>query len=279
MAPPFACAFRAAQDRRKFANVHRFQRSPIAEEAISRAAQLHGVEREAGGLPPDQRAAVRTAKARPVHDDLQGWLHVQLSAISGKPYLPQAARSALTRMKPLRPYLADGGLEIDDTTAEHAMRAIAPGRGNELFVGSPQAAVPLPPPAPLSRPPSSTAPIPRPGSPTPPPASRTTKLPASMACSSENKQSDRTCVDAPSSASVILSAIGHVIRCGRVSGLEVATFHAPRACMEIGRSGPVRLPALDGGSSGMMVLPTRSLHHLPLRSSVLHTPATTPRRT
>jgi len=72
--------------------------------------------------------------------------------------------------------------------------------------------------------------------------------------------------------------IGHVIRCGRVSGLEVAAFQAPRTCMEICRSGPVRLPALDGASSGIMVLPIRSLDRLPLRSSVLLTSAATYRR-
>lgn len=63
-----------------------------------------------------------------------------------------------------------------------------------------------------------------------------------------------------------LGAFGHVIRCGRVSGLEDAACHAPRACMEICRPGPVRLPALDGAPSGMLVRPTRSLDRLPLRS-------------
>ncbi len=74
-----------------------------------------------------------------------------------------------------------------------------------------------------------------------------------------------TCVDAPLDASGILGTIGHVIRCGRVSGLEDAAFHMPRACMEICRSGPVRLPALDGAPSGMLVCPTRSLDRMPLR--------------
>ncbi|MBL9060872.1 MAG: hypothetical protein JNK88_12700, partial [Mangrovicoccus sp.] len=37
------------------------------------------------------------------------------------------------------------------------------------------------------------------------------------------------CVDAPLDASGILGSFGHVIRCGRVSGLEDAACHAPRA--------------------------------------------------
>jgi len=72
--------------------------------------------------------------------------------------------------------------------------------------------------------------------------------------------------------------IGHVIRCGRVSGLEDAACQASRVCMEICRSGPVRLSALDCASWGMMVLPIRSHDRLPLRSSVLLTSSATPRR-
>ena len=51
-----------------------------------------------------------------------------------------------------------------------------------------------------------------------------------------------------------------------MSGLEDAACHAPRACMEICRSEPVRLPTLDRAAVPLMVLPTRSLDRLPLRS-------------
>lgn len=50
---------------------------------------------------------------------------------------PQAIRYALTRLRRLRPYLAHGILELDNNTAERAMRAIALDRKNDLFVGSP----------------------------------------------------------------------------------------------------------------------------------------------
>ena len=40
-------------------------------------------------------------------------------------------------MRRLRPYLSNGILELDNNTAERAMRAIALGRKNYLFVGSP----------------------------------------------------------------------------------------------------------------------------------------------
>lgn len=45
-------------------------------------------------------------------------------------------RRGLTRMARLRPYLDHGILELDNNTAERAMRSVAIGRNNYLFVGS-----------------------------------------------------------------------------------------------------------------------------------------------
>lgn len=57
--------------------------------------------------------------------------------ISGISPLASTIRYALTRMPRLRPYLDHGALEIDNKPAERAMWAIALGRKNYLFVGSP----------------------------------------------------------------------------------------------------------------------------------------------
>ena len=56
--------------------------------------------------------------------------------ISAKTPLAAAIRHALTRMKHLRPYIEHGFLEIDNNPAERAMRPIALGRKNYLFMGS-----------------------------------------------------------------------------------------------------------------------------------------------
>lgn len=125
-----------AHIRRKFVDVHRAQGSPIVGDAVRRIAELHAIEKDIRGSPPDRRAAVRQAKARPILDDLETWLAEQLTAISGKTPLAAAIRYALTRMGRLRPYLEHGGLELDNNSAERAMRAIALGRKNYLFVGS-----------------------------------------------------------------------------------------------------------------------------------------------
>ena len=125
-----------AHVRRKFVDIHRAQASPIAEEAIRRIARLYAVEKEARGLPPDKRVELRQGRAAPVFDDLEVWLAMQLTRISGKSPLAAAIRYALTRMERMRPYLANGILELDNNTAERGMRAIALGRKNYLFVGS-----------------------------------------------------------------------------------------------------------------------------------------------
>ena len=87
-------------------------------------------------MPPDKRVELRQARAAPVFDDLELWLAMQLTRISGKSPLAAAIRYGLTRMERMRPYLAHGILELDNNTAERGMRAIALGRKNYLFVGS-----------------------------------------------------------------------------------------------------------------------------------------------
>ena len=125
-----------AHVRRKFVDVHRAQGSAIAEDAIRRIAQLYAVEKQARGSPPEARIEIRQAQAKPIFDDLEMWLHAQLPSISGKSPLAGAIRYALTRMARLRPYLDHGILELDNNTAERAMRSVAIGRKNYLFVGS-----------------------------------------------------------------------------------------------------------------------------------------------
>ena len=101
-----------AHVRRKFFDIHASQGSAIAKEALERIAKLYAVEEEARGQPPDRRKAIRQAKAKPVFDDLEAWLRVQLTRISAKSTLASAIRYALARMKRLRCYLDHGSLEL-----------------------------------------------------------------------------------------------------------------------------------------------------------------------
>ena len=121
---------------RKFVDVFQSEGSVIAEEAIRRIAALYAVEKDARRQAPEDRVRLRQESAKPILDDLESWLSKQLNRISGKSELAKAIRYALTRMKKLRPYLDRGFLEIDNNAAERAMKPVALGRKNYLFVGS-----------------------------------------------------------------------------------------------------------------------------------------------
>ena len=125
-----------AHIRRKFVDVHRSQGSSIAEEAIRRIGQLYAVEKEARGSPPDQRTAIRQAKAKPIFDDLEDWLGGQLTTISGKSPLAQAVRYALSRMRRLKPYLDRGILELDTDVLEQPLFQTFLGLGGRSFQAS-----------------------------------------------------------------------------------------------------------------------------------------------
>jgi transposase len=127
-----------AHVRRKFVDVFASQGSAIAQQAILWIAELYAIEKEIRGKSPAERAAVRQARAKPIFDRLEQWLHAQLPKISGKSPLAQAIRYALGRMPKARPYLSNGRLSLDNNAAERAMKPVAIGRKNYLFAGSPR---------------------------------------------------------------------------------------------------------------------------------------------
>jgi transposase len=125
-----------AHVRRKFYDIHVAHASPIAAEALDRIGRLYGIEAEIRGRPPDERAAVRQARAGPELEALHAWLHATVMQLSKKSELALAIRYALSRWSALTRYRDDGRLEIDNNAAERALRAVALGRKNWLFAGS-----------------------------------------------------------------------------------------------------------------------------------------------
>ena len=125
-----------AHVRRKFYDLHVAQASPLAEAALGRIGDLYAIEAEIRGRPPDERAAVRQARAGPLLAALHGWMHEALGSISKKSELAVAIRYALSRWTALTRYRDDGRLEIDNNAAERALRACALGRKNWLFAGA-----------------------------------------------------------------------------------------------------------------------------------------------
>jgi len=125
-----------AHIRREFVKVFESLKSPVAAEAVDRIAKLYQVEKRARFKSPEERVALRQEHAKPVFDDLEVWLRSQLNKISGKTPLAKAIRYALRCLPKAQPYLVHGFLELDNNSAERAMRPVTLGRKNYLFMGS-----------------------------------------------------------------------------------------------------------------------------------------------
>jgi transposase len=125
-----------AHVRREFFDLYESTKLPVAGEAVLRIKKLYDVETQARFLPASTRVALRQEYAKPIFDDLEVWLKEQLGKISSKTPLAKAIKYALARLPKARPYLDHGFLELDNNTAENAVRPVAVGRKNYLFMGS-----------------------------------------------------------------------------------------------------------------------------------------------
>jgi len=103
---------------------------------VERIAALYRIEKEIKGRPADERRAVRTARARPLFDDMRRWMDQALTRLAPKSETAAAIHYALGLWDALARYLDDGRIELDNLIAERALRPVALGRRNYLFAGS-----------------------------------------------------------------------------------------------------------------------------------------------
>jgi hypothetical protein len=125
-----------AHIRRKFYDLMEAHQSPIATEAIERIRALCQIEREIRGRPPEARRQVCNARARPLLESMHRWLEASLSQLPRKSETAAAIRYALSLWSALLRYCNDGRIELDNSAAERALRAVVVGRRNYLFAGS-----------------------------------------------------------------------------------------------------------------------------------------------
>jgi transposase len=83
-------AFCWAHVRRKFYDIHVATKSPLAEEALRRIAELYTIEAEIRGLHAEHRRSVRQQRSRSLVEAMHAWLTEQLERISGRSTLAQA---------------------------------------------------------------------------------------------------------------------------------------------------------------------------------------------
>jgi transposase len=125
-----------AHARRKFFDLARINKAPIASEAVTRIDALFAIEREINGSAPQQRVNVRTERSRPLIIGLESWLREQRARVSKNSDTGKAIEYSLKRWAALTRFLDDGRLCMSNNAAERELRAVAVGRRNWTFAGS-----------------------------------------------------------------------------------------------------------------------------------------------
>jgi transposase len=125
-----------AHARRKFYDVYVLDRSTIAGEAIRRIGELYEIERPLRGQTPSVRYTMRQERAAPKLQALREWLGTMLQTVSAKSPIAAAIHYTLVRWRALTRFSEDGRIELDNNTAERAIRPLVLGRKNYLFAGS-----------------------------------------------------------------------------------------------------------------------------------------------
>ena len=127
-----------AHARRKFVDLARISKAPIAAEAVVRIDALFAIERAINGLSPGERVAVRQHQSTPLLVQLESWLREQRAKLSPNSNTAKAIHYILSRWAAFTRFLDDGRLCISNNAAERALRGIAVGRHNWTFAGSDQ---------------------------------------------------------------------------------------------------------------------------------------------
>jgi transposase len=125
-----------AHARRKFFDLARLNKAPIAAEAVKRIDVLFAIEREINGLVPQERLRVRQERSRPLITALQTWLREQRARLSRSNDTTKAINYCLNRWDAFTRFLDDGRLCLSNNAAERELRAVALGRKNWTFAGS-----------------------------------------------------------------------------------------------------------------------------------------------
>jgi len=125
-----------AHARRRYFEIYDSTASPIALEALERIGALYEIEDEIRGKLPDERQAVRQARAAPLLQQLYDWLRVTVRKVSKKSPMASAIGYTLSLWTALTRYAENGSIEMDNNPVERQLRAVALGRKNFLFAGS-----------------------------------------------------------------------------------------------------------------------------------------------
>jgi transposase len=108
-----------------------------ASRILALVQMLYHVEAEARGLDPPSIRALRQAKSRPILERIREEVELAGKTVLPKSALGDALGYVRNQWHALVRFVDDGRLAIDNNAAERALRAVAVGRKNWLFTGSP----------------------------------------------------------------------------------------------------------------------------------------------
>lgn len=128
-----------AHARRKFFEAHQLNQSSIAQEALQRIGQLYDIERQAQDKTQQERYQLRQTHSSPHLQAFKLWLIDKRLQLVNADATAKAIDYTLKRWAALAAYLDDARIPIDNNAVENAIRPLALGRKNWLFVGSAQA--------------------------------------------------------------------------------------------------------------------------------------------
>lgn len=128
-----------AHARRKFFDLNAAEPNSIAQEALSWIAALYAIEAQGRQMTVEARTVLRQEQAQPLLQSMRDWLRRTRMTVANGGGTAKAIDYSLKRWQALSRYATDGRLPIDNNPVENAIRPIAIGRKNWLFVGSERA--------------------------------------------------------------------------------------------------------------------------------------------
>jgi transposase len=129
-----------AHARRRFFDALSY--APEARTALELIRDVYVVEHDAkaGGIArTDEHTTLRRARSRPIMNRLHSWLNERKDQYAPKGPMATAVRYALNNWDELTRFLDDARIPPDNNRSESALRVVALGRKNFLFVGHEQA--------------------------------------------------------------------------------------------------------------------------------------------
>lgn len=125
-----------------YAHVRRYffesiKTAPVVQEALDLITELYRVEHDAKEqrLSANSHLELRKLRAGPIRQRLKEWLDMQRGLHPPKSPLGVAIRYTLSQWTELGVFLDDARVPLDNNASERALRRIALGRKNYLFVG------------------------------------------------------------------------------------------------------------------------------------------------